>query len=202
MLDVLHGRDRLMFSMFVLCAFRPGELFALRWRCLRGQAIRVEEALSLGKLGKPKTRASAAMIVIPTSLAADLNQWWQDNGCPEPDEFIFPSTVDKPIDAHNFLQRTLKPTAESIGIKGLTFQSLRRTFATHFHGVGTVKDQQSQMRHSTAQITMDVYTQKVDASLKAAMEAFDKKLKKSDTEPEKVLNRIEPESVRRKLESD
>ena len=121
--------------------------------------------------------------------------------CPGPDEFIFPSSVHKPIDAHNFLQRTLKPTAESIGITGLTFQSLRRTFATHFHGVGTVKDQQTLMRHSTAQITMDVYTQIVADSLKAAVEAFDKKLKKPDKKPRRVLNRIEPKSVRRKLAS-
>jgi integrase len=105
--------------------------------------------------------------------------------------------VDKPIDSHNFVRRTLKPTAEIIGIKGLTFQALRRTFATHFHGVATGKDQQAQMRHSTPQITMNVYTQIVGDSLKAAMEAFDRKLKKSDTKPRRVLNRIEPELVRR-----
>jgi integrase len=171
-------------------------LFALRRRCLQGETIRVQESLSLGKLGKPKTRASAAIIAIPASLADDFQQWWEDNGRPGPCEFIFPSTVDKPIDAHNLLRRTLKPTAESVGIKGLTFQSLRRTFATHFHGVGTVKDHQTQMRHSTAQITMDVYTQIVGDSLNAAMEAFDRK-KKSDTKPRRVLNRIESELVRR-----
>lgn len=43
--------------------------------------------------------------------------------------------------------------------------------------MGTVKDQQSQMRYSTAKMTLDVYTQSVSESLKAAVEAFDYKLR-------------------------
>lgn len=73
----------------------------------------------------------------------------------------------------------LKPAAEQVGNKGLTFQALRRTFATHFHRIGTVKDQQSQMRHSDAQTTMTVYTQAVSETLKAALEEFDRKMGKS-----------------------
>ena len=64
---------------------------------------------------------------------------------------------------------------EESGIKGLTFQALRRTFATHFHRIGTVKDQQSQMRHADAQTTMNIYTQSVSDSLKNAIE-FDRKM--------------------------
>jgi integrase len=179
MLDILYGRDRLIFRLFVIGAFRPGELFALRWRCFEGDSLRIEEAVYRGKIGKPKTRSSAASVILPESLAADLRQWYEDSGCPNPDAFIFPSAVNKPIDGHNYLQRdVLQPAAESIGINGVTFQSLRRTFATHFHRVGTVKDQQAQMRHSNAQTTMDVYTQIVSDSLRAAMKEFDEKMSK------------------------
>jgi integrase len=73
----------------------------------------------------------------------------------------------------------LKPAAKKAGIKGLTFQALRRTFATHFHRIGTVKDQQSQMRHADAQTTMNVYTQAVSESLEAALEEFDRKMSES-----------------------
>jgi integrase len=48
-----------------------------------------------------------------------------------------------------------RPATESGGIKGVTFQSLPRALATHFHRVGTVKDQQAQMRHADAQTTMN-----------------------------------------------
>jgi integrase len=177
MIDVLDGRDQLTFRLFVLGAFRPGELFALRWRCFDRETLKVEASVFRGKLGLTKTKASAAVVTLPRSLAAELEQWRQYMECPDPDDLIFPSTVNKPINAQSYLQRILQPTATKAGIEGVTFQSLRRTFATHFHGLGTIKDQQSQMRHSTAQMTLDVYTQSVSESLRTAIEAFDRKLR-------------------------
>jgi integrase len=179
-LSVLTGRDRLIFRLFVLCAFRPGELFALRWRSFLSRALRIEEAVYRGKLGKPKTKGSAGLVTLPQSLAQELRAWYEESGQPAADQFIFPSERGTPLSAHNYLRRdVLRPAAESVGIKGLTFQALRRTFATHFHRVGTVKDQQAQMRHSNAQTTMNVYTQAVTESLKDAMEEFDQKMSES-----------------------
>jgi integrase len=126
----------------------------------------------------------------------DLRRWYKDSGCPDPDTFIFPSAVNKPIDPHNYLQRdVLQPAAESIGIAGVTFQSLRRTFATHFHRVGTVKDQQDQMRHSNAHTTMDVYPQIVSDSLRAAMKTSTRKCPR-------ILNTNEQLFERSQLASD
>jgi integrase len=141
--------DRLIFRLFVFCAFRPGELFALRWRSFLSYALRIEEAIYHGKLGRPKTKGSAGLVTLPQSLAEELKAWYEESGQPAADEFIFPSKRGTPLDAHNYLRRdVLRPAAEKVGIKGLTFQALRRTFATHFHRVDTVKDQQAQMRHS------------------------------------------------------
>jgi integrase len=64
MLSVLRGRDRLIFRLFVLCAFRLGELFALRWRSFLSYALRIEEAVYRGKLGKPKTKGSAGLVTL------------------------------------------------------------------------------------------------------------------------------------------
>jgi integrase len=179
MLGALYGRDRLIFRLFVLCAFRPGELFALKWRCFDGDSLKVEESVFQGRIGKTKTRASAATVVLPKSLAIDLNQWYEDSGCPDPTSLIFPSSAGTPIGAWNYLRRdVLRPAAAAVGIKGITFQCLRRTFATHFHRVGTLKDQQTQMRHSDAQTTMNVYTQAISESLRLAIEAFDQRMEK------------------------
>ena len=110
----------------------------------------------------------------------NLDEWYEFSGRPQPDDLIFPSRANTPLHAGNYLKRdVLRPAAVRAGIDGLTFQSLRRTFATHFHGIGTVKDQQSPMRHATAQITLDIYTQTVAESLKSAVEAFDAKLSKN-----------------------
>jgi integrase len=177
LLKALDGRDRLILRLFILCAFRPGELFALRWRCFQNGCLKVEEAVYRGKLGKPKTRGSVSAVVLPDSLAKDLQEWFEASGCPGSEAFIFPSSVDKAMDGHNYLQRdVLRPAAEKAGIKGVTFQCLRRTFATHFHRVGTVKDQQTQMRHANAQTTMNIYTQAVPDSLRSAMEEFDQEM--------------------------
>ena len=180
LLEELRGRDRLILRLFVICAFRPGELFALRWRCFADGCLRVEEAVYQGKIGTPKTKGSAAEVVLPRSLAEELAQWYEESDCPDPDAFIFPSSKNKPIDGHNYLRRdVLRPAAERVGIRVVKFQSLRRTFATHFHRIGTVKDHQAQMRHKSAQVTMNVYTQSMSDSVRAAMEEFDREMSKS-----------------------
>jgi integrase len=62
------------------------------------------------------------------------------------------------------LRRFLAPKAKQHGIEGVTFQSLRRTFATHVHGLGTIKDAQAQLRH------------KIPESVQKSIEELDEKL--------------------------
>lgn len=173
----LQGRDRLILSLLVVGALRPGELFALRWRSLGNDAtLRIEEAVYRGKLGTPKTRTSAGVVVLPEPLVRDLENWYELSVRPPEDNFIFPSSSGTVIDPHNYLQRVLKPAARRAGIEGLTFQALRRTFSTQFHRVGTVKEQQAQMRHARANLTLDVYTQVVPEGLRTSLEAYHRKM--------------------------
>jgi integrase len=131
----------------------PASRVALRWRCCNGNTLPIEESVSRGKIGVPKTKSSAATLALPNSLVNELEDWYKFSGRPQPDDLMFPSRANMPLHAGNYLKRdVLRPAAIKAGIDGLTFQSLRRTFATHFHGIGTVKDPQSQMRHATAQI--------------------------------------------------
>jgi integrase len=78
------------------------------------------------------------------------------------------------MDGRSYLRRFLKPLAKSLGIQGLTFQSLRRTFATQVHKLGTVKDAQAQLRHAHASTTLDVYTQEIPDSVRQTVEALDR----------------------------
>jgi integrase len=61
----------------------------------------------------------------------------------------------------------LKSKGKEVGIEGITFQALRRPFATQVHGIGAVKDAQTQLRHSIATTTMNVYVQEIPSSVKA-----------------------------------
>jgi hypothetical protein len=88
-----------------------------------------------------------------------------------------PAQNGAPLDAHNYLHRNLDPAATQLGIAGITFQSLRRTFATQIQGLGTVKDAQAQLWHSHASTTMNIYAQAIPESVYQAVERLDGKLR-------------------------
>jgi integrase len=81
-----------------------------------------------------------------------------------------------PLDGHNYLRRFLAPKAKEYGIEGLSFQSLRRTFATHVHGLGTIKDAQAQLRHADIATTLGIYTQGIPESVRKTVEELDEEL--------------------------
>jgi integrase len=71
-LSALDGRDRLISRTLIVCALRPGELFALRWRNVQDGRLKIEEAVYQGELGPRKTEGSAAVVVIPRSLQKEF----------------------------------------------------------------------------------------------------------------------------------
>ena len=85
--------------------------------------------------------------------------------------YIFASRNETPKDAHNYLQRHLKPLAKRLGVEGITFQTLRRTFATLMQGKGP-KNAQTQLRHSDIAMTMGTYVQPIPEDVKAAVESL------------------------------
>ena len=184
LLAKLQGRDHLIMRMFILCALRPGELFALRRECVEPGRLRVKEGVTRGVVQETKTRESNGFVALPTSLEAELGEWLARAPSSSERAFIFAGEQGRPLDAQNYLKRVLKPAAAKAGIMGVTFQSLRRTFATLIQGMGTVKDAQAQLRHVDAQTTMNIYQKAIPASVSAAVEALDQKLSESPREAE------------------
>ena len=121
-------------------------------------------------------------MAVPKPLQLELECWRTACGDLTPDDFMFASSRGTPLDGHNYLQRVLQPVAEKIGIPCLTFQALRRTFATLVQGKGSVKDAQAQLRHALAAISLGIYTQAIPDSVAAAVEALDEELVKMGKE--------------------
>ena len=172
----LVGRERLMFHLLWLCALRPGELFALRWRCVEQETLAINETAYEGKVKKPKTRASKARVWLSISLRGQL-EWWRQQSAtpPAPESLVFTTRSGQPIHAKNFLRDVLAPAAKRAGIQGLNHQVLRRTFATLAHDTGaSLKDAQGQLRHSSIGTTGEIYTKVIPESVKAAVEALDR----------------------------
>ncbi len=197
LLSGLTGRDRLIVGMFVLCALRPGELFALRRECVEPGRLRIKEAITRGQMQDTKTEESNAYVALPPSIEADLQTWLQKTTDHKPQDFVFNSRKGTPLDAHNYLRRFLKPAGERLGIAGITFQSLRRTFATLVQSSGTVKDAQTQLRHADAQTTMNIYQKAIPASVASAVESLERKLKEAERRARKgvVTNNFDVDSA-------
>jgi integrase len=74
------------------------------------------------------------------------------------------------MDSANWRKRILQPAAKLAGLR-VNFQMLRRTVATLSIQAGvTVKAVQAQLRHASAETTMNVYAQVVTAAQGEAAE--------------------------------
>jgi integrase len=170
-------KDRLIFHCFLTLALRPGELFALRWRDIQAGRVIIDEAVYRNRLGDPKTPSSVAPVALPPHLELMLNMWKASLKRNSPDDFVFESRWHyRPMDSRSYLRRVLKPLAKELGVRGLTFQALRRTFATQSQTLGTVKDTQAQMRHAHPDLTADLYQQAIPENTRRMVEELEKKL--------------------------
>lgn len=179
-------RERLIARLFVICGLRAQELFALRVDDIEPGTLRVDEALKEtekggARIGETKSTTSNGYVVLSPELEKDLRTWVQIRNLsdtyhrtadPAPNDLLFPTETGTPYRLGNYLKRVLKPIATAAQIEGLTYQALRRTFATHFQRYGSPKDAQAQLRHSKLEMT-GWYMKQIPDSVRAAVEKMD-----------------------------
>ena len=126
-----------------------------------------------------KTRKSLRTVHLPAGLAQELWLWKQECPDPSPDAFIFPNgrkrkgaTKNGFIRTDNYRARVLKKLAETLGLKKLNFQVLRRTIATLAQTKGGVKDVQEILGHSQPDITASGYMQPIAECVKQTQDAI------------------------------
>lgn len=179
-------REHLIVRLFVVCGLRAQELFVLRVHDIESGILRIDEALKEtekgpARIGDTKSVTSNGYVSISPELEKELRTWLQMRPVgegyhlsaePEPNDLLFPSEVGTPFRIGNYLKRTLKPIGKTAGIPDLTFQAMRRTFATHFQRYGSPKDAQAQLRHSKLEMT-GFYMKEIPGSVRAAVEKMD-----------------------------
>jgi integrase len=173
-------RDKLAIKVGSGTAVRPGELFAFRWRSLEQlpngrHALRVTETIYKCKL-RPwaKTEESEACVPLPKRLVAELTLWRGLTTAPAANDFIFPNSQGGFLDYENFEARVLDPIRVQLGLAKLNFQILRRTFATLAVGErkGSLKDVQTQLRHTRPDITLQNYVKEIPDSVYVMVDAM------------------------------
>jgi integrase len=95
---------------------------------------------------------------------------WEDNN------LVFPNTIGRPMNAGNFYRRDFKPLLERAGLvdEGITFHSLRHTFATTLAEIGVnPATAQKMLGHSDVRMTLAIYTHATGDMQDAAIDALE-----------------------------
>lgn len=178
-------REHLIVRLFVVGGLRAQEMFVLRVDDIEAGILRIDEALKetekgTARIGETKSTTSNGYVAISPELENELRTWLQirsmadpyHHTAPAPNDLLFPTEAGTPYRIGNYLKRVLKPIATAAGIPDLTYQGLRRTFATHFQRYGSPKDAQAQLRHSKLEMT-GWYMKQIPETVRAAVEKMD-----------------------------
>jgi len=173
-----NRRDRVLLLLEMTDALRPGELFGLRWRSFDGaNTMEITETVYRRVL-RPfgKTKKSLGKVHIPDGLNDDLLSWKLECPDADPNAFIFPNADGGMMDTANYRSRVLGPLAKKLGIPKLNFQIIRRTIATRAQKLGSIKDIQAHLRHTTSDTSANEYVQELPESVQQMVESVYKQL--------------------------
>ncbi len=170
LLGTLPLLAKTMVGLAVLSGLRRGELFALRWKDIDGQArmLTVRESVYDGMFSTPKTEAGARQIPL-SATALQLIADWRGDTIPDPDRLVFSTRTGMPISPNNVLRRAIFPACERLQLPKATWLTFRRTYSSWSHDKGVPGKVVAQlMGHANVDTTLNVYTQVLDGSLRAA----------------------------------
>jgi len=157
-LGALDLRERLMARIAIFEGLRPGELLALRWGSVDGDAFIIRERIYQGKLNTPKNGRSREA-VLSDGTVDDLRVWRQMALSTAADAFVFPSeNAASPLDMGNIWMRNFAPKLKPLGLDWATFQILRRTNATLSKKAGVDAKVSADQRGHGIGVSMEVYT--------------------------------------------
>ena len=179
--DSILPRYRAFILVAAYGGLRWGELVGLRRKSVDGARIAVTEQLMMidGEFHRapPKTKSSVRTVLLPSSIADELEAHMAAYTEPDPDALVFTNSRDVPI-GHSFRHNIWLPACEKAGlahkvigernrikIEGApTFHTLRHTAVTLAIAAGAnPKAIQQRMGHSSIMVTMNTYGHLLDA---------------------------------------
>ena len=125
-LEVFDLHEKLIVRLAIIEGMRPGEIFALRWKSVRDEMIRVEQRVYKRVFDTPKNGKSreAAHLGWDVVVAASIGR--SGAGCQFRWVCIPVGKLSTPLSADNIWRRNMKPKLQKIGMEWATFQILRR----------------------------------------------------------------------------
>jgi integrase len=180
----LEQPERTLAFLSAATGLRISESLGLKWSDVdfTGQQIFVRRTWIQGKVGKPKTEASAAPVPMSSLLADAMSAWRAETIYASDSDWVFASARShgkRPREGGIMAADYLRPAAIKAGVVGADFKG-RLGWHSFRHGVagamvrsGTdVKTVQRLLRHTKVQTTLDLYCQSVPAEALRAQEEY------------------------------
>lgn len=166
---------------------RWGELVALRRKRIDPVHGRIEVAESATEIngelswGTPKSHQVGA-VQLPSFVIDALESHLDEHVETDPEAVVFTTDTGGPLRHSNFLSRVWRPALRSAGLPdNLTPHELRHTCAALLIAEGAdPKAIQAQLRHSSIQVTFDVYGHLFPGHLDSVMDRLDRRHQSSD----------------------
>jgi integrase len=193
MLNALTGVARTAVALMYFCGLRPGEARAARWENYGGKTLKIRASMWRRHLTDPKTSESAAVQVVPETLADILGESRRDEG------YILTSPTGKAIDLYNLTSRVIVPALALCANchkekedhktadhefqplpKWRGFYALRRGLATLATSVDSQMAAKSLLRHSNVATTNQFYIKSVPEDAVRAASKIDALFQKSE----------------------
>jgi integrase len=193
LLAALEVREKAIFFLDMPSGLRRGELAGLQWGDFDFKNLHVSVTRSLvdQHVGPVKTEASRKLMPIDDYVARDLLAWYDMTPYKSPSDYVWATDANRagtkrgkqPVWLSTVMRDHIQPAARKLGIsKKISWHTFRHTFSSVLKANGEdVKVVQELLRHSTARMTLDTYTQALSPHKRAAQS--------------KVVNMIRPKGT-------
>jgi integrase len=180
LLAALGIRERAMVFLAMPAGLRRGELAGLQRGDFDFDSLHVSVTRSLvdQHVGPVKTEASRKLMPIDEYVAQDLLAWYALTPYKQPFDYVWATDANRagakrgkqPVWLSTVMRDHVQPAARRLGItKKLSWHTFRHTFSTLLKSNGEdVKVVQELLRHATAKMTLDTYTQALSPQKRAA----------------------------------
>ena len=172
-LEQLPLREATMALVDAVTALRASELIALKWKNVGWGTGILQSEFALVESELKETKSRNNPLPLAESVLEVLRLWRENTAYRSDEDWIFASPHyhgKTPYTYQILFRRHIRPVIESVsGIKSskeapIGWHTLRRSLATLLISNGeNVKVAQSQLRHTTPKITLELYAQAVSA---------------------------------------
>ena len=175
LIEALPLREKTLVLLAAGTGLRMSELFALKWGDVHfdRNEISVIRSIVLQVVGPCKTEASQRPIPMDRFLAEALAIWREHSRYRAPGDWVFASVKSRgrqPYWGQSLMRNIIRPVAIKLGISGrMGWHTFRHTYSTLLRAIGAdIKVMQELLRHASARMTLDTYTQAITETKRKA----------------------------------